>query len=127
MFHMIGHIIFGLIVGTAVIFLVPGPRPGGWIAIIVLARGAALVGGWLGRAMGWYRPGHPAGFFMALLGAVLLLVAYTVPECPCLYLGHSPLGTVMLLFSSPVEPECRVPRSLPYLPGSESSPQPRNQ
>jgi uncharacterized membrane protein YeaQ/YmgE (transglycosylase-associated protein family) len=77
MFHMIGHIIFGLIVGAAAIFLFPGPHPGGWIAMVVLGMGGALVGGWLGRAMGWYRPGHPAGFFMALLGALLLLVAYT--------------------------------------------------
>lgn len=73
---MIGHIIFGLIVGAVAMFLFPGPHPGGWIATILLGMGGALIGGWLGRALGWYGPGHPAGFFMALLGAILLLVAY---------------------------------------------------
>ncbi len=76
MLHVIGHIFFGLIVGAVAIFLFPGHHPGGWIAVILLGMGGALVGGLLGRMMGWYGPGHPAGFFMALLGAILLLVAY---------------------------------------------------
>jgi uncharacterized membrane protein YeaQ/YmgE (transglycosylase-associated protein family) len=36
----------------------------------------AVVGGFLGRAVGWYGPNDPVGFVMALLGAIVLLVAY---------------------------------------------------
>jgi uncharacterized membrane protein YeaQ/YmgE (transglycosylase-associated protein family) len=34
------------------------------------------VGGFVGRAMGLYQPGEPAGFFMATLGAIVLLFIY---------------------------------------------------
>jgi uncharacterized membrane protein YeaQ/YmgE (transglycosylase-associated protein family) len=43
---------------------------------IVLGIVGALVGGMLGRAVGWYGPNDGAGFFMALLGAIVLLVFY---------------------------------------------------
>ena len=36
----------------------------------------SFLGGFLGRAIGLYREGEPAGFLMALLGAILLVVAY---------------------------------------------------
>lgn len=36
----------------------------------------AWLGGMLGRALGMYPEGHPAGFLMALVGAIILLVAY---------------------------------------------------
>jgi len=39
--------------------------------------GAAL-GGWLGRSIGWYGPDQPAGFLMALVGSVILLMLYRV-------------------------------------------------
>lgn len=76
MLHMIGHIIFGLIVGIVAKLVTPGHYHMGWIATILLGIIGAWVGGWIGRAFGWYEPGHPAGFFMAVLGAVLLLLIY---------------------------------------------------
>ncbi|MGE0705518.1 MAG: GlsB/YeaQ/YmgE family stress response membrane protein, partial [Vicinamibacterales bacterium] len=42
----------------------------------LLGIAGALVGGFLGRFMGWYAPGEPAGFIMATLGAILLLFVY---------------------------------------------------
>jgi len=36
----------------------------------------AVVGGWLGRALGFYGPNDPAGFLMSLVGAVALLAMY---------------------------------------------------
>ena len=36
----------------------------------------AVVGGWLGRALNIYRPGQPAGFIMAVIGAVIVLIIY---------------------------------------------------
>ena len=73
---MIGHLIFGLIVGIIAKLIMPGPKPGGIIATILLGVIGAWLGGVIGRALGWYAPGHPAGFFMALLGAILLLFLY---------------------------------------------------
>src|SRR5262244_1987215 len=78
MFHMIGHIFFGLIVGIVAKLLMPGHDPGGFIVTILLGIAGAWVGGQLGQWLGWYEPGHPAGFFMAVVGAVLLLVVYRV-------------------------------------------------
>jgi len=73
---IIGWIIFGLIVGAVAKFLMPGPDPGGWIVTILLGIAGALVGGFLGRAVGWYGPNDAAGFLMALVGALVLLGLY---------------------------------------------------
>ena len=76
MLTILGWIIFGLIVGALAKLVMPGRDPGGIIVTIVLGIVGALVGGWLGRAIGWYGPGEPAGFVMALLGALILLGLY---------------------------------------------------
>ena len=73
---IIGWIIFGLIVGAVAKFLMPGRGPGGWIVTILLGIAGALVGGFLGRAVGWYGPNDAAGFLMALVGALVLLGLY---------------------------------------------------
>lgn len=76
MLHMIGHIIFGLVIGLIAEFIMPRPHPGGIIVTILLGIAGAWVGGLIGRMLGLYPEGHPAGFFMALLGAIILLVIY---------------------------------------------------
>jgi uncharacterized membrane protein YeaQ/YmgE (transglycosylase-associated protein family) len=43
---------------------------------MLLGVAGALLGGWLGQALGWYREGQSAGFFMSLLGAIVLLFIY---------------------------------------------------
>ena len=73
---IIGWIIFGLIVGAVAKFLMPGRDPGGWIVTILLGIAGALVGGFVGRAVGWYGPNDAAGFLMALVGALVLLGLY---------------------------------------------------
>ena len=73
---IIGWIIFGLIVGLAAKLLMPGRDPGGFIITAVLGIVGAVVGGFLGRAIGWYGPNDPVGFVMAVLGAIVLLVVY---------------------------------------------------
>ena len=65
-----------LIVGAVAKFLMPGRDPGGWIITIVLGIAGAVVGGMLGRAVGWYGPNDAAGFLMALVGALVLLGLY---------------------------------------------------
>lgn len=76
MFGVIGWIIFGLIVGAIAKLLMPGRDPGGFIITMLLGMAGALVGGWIGQALGWYGPNEGAGFFMSLIGAVLLLWLY---------------------------------------------------
>jgi uncharacterized membrane protein YeaQ/YmgE (transglycosylase-associated protein family) len=73
---VIGWIIFGLIVGIVAKFLMPGRDPGGFVVTAVLGIVGALLGGYLGRAMGWYREGEPAGFILAVIGAIVVLVLY---------------------------------------------------
>ena len=76
MFGFIGWIFFGLVVGAIAKLLMPGKDPGGFIITMLLGMVGAALGGWLGRAMGLYAPGEPAGFLMALVGAIILLALY---------------------------------------------------
>ena len=78
MIGVLGWIVFGLIVGAIAKLLMPGRDPGGIIVTMLLGMAGALVGGWLGQAFGWYGPNEGAGFFMSLLGAILLLWLYRV-------------------------------------------------
>jgi uncharacterized membrane protein YeaQ/YmgE (transglycosylase-associated protein family) len=73
---ILGWILFGLVVGAIAKLLMPGRDPGGFIITILLGIAGALLGGFLGRALGLYREGEAAGFFMALLGSVVLLLIY---------------------------------------------------
>jgi uncharacterized membrane protein YeaQ/YmgE (transglycosylase-associated protein family) len=76
MLGWIGWIIFGLIVGIVGKFLMPGRDPGGFIVTILLGIAGALLGGFIGRALGFYNEGEPAGFIMAVIGAIILLAIY---------------------------------------------------
>jgi uncharacterized membrane protein YeaQ/YmgE (transglycosylase-associated protein family) len=76
MFGVIGWIVFGLIVGLVAKLVMPGRDPGGLIVTMLLGIVGALVGGFLGRALGLYGPGDPAGFVMSVVGAIVLLAIY---------------------------------------------------
>ena len=76
MLGILSWIVFGLIVGALAKLVMPGRDPGGAIVTILLGIAGALIGGFLGRFLGLYGPGEPAGFIMATLGAVLLLFVY---------------------------------------------------
>lgn len=76
MFGVLGWIIFGLIVGAVAKLLMPGRDPGGIIITMLLGIVGAVLGGFIGRQMNLYGPNEPAGFFMSLIGAVLLLALY---------------------------------------------------
>jgi len=65
-----------VIVGIVAKFLMPGRDPGGFVITTVLGIVGAVLGGFLGRAVGWYGPNDPVGFLMAVLGAIVLLVGY---------------------------------------------------
>jgi len=76
MIHMIGQALFGLVVGIIAKLLLPGHDPGGLIVTALIGMVGGWLGGQIGRALGWYQEGHPAGFGMSIVGAMVLLVIY---------------------------------------------------
>jgi uncharacterized membrane protein YeaQ/YmgE (transglycosylase-associated protein family) len=56
--------------------LMPGDDPGGFIVTVLLGVAGALVGGFLGRALGFYGPNEAAGYIMSIVGAIILLALY---------------------------------------------------
>ncbi len=73
---ILGWMLFGLIVGAVAKLVMPGRDPGGIIVTMLIGIVGALLGGWIGQAMGFYGPGEPVGFFVATIGAILLLTLY---------------------------------------------------
>jgi uncharacterized membrane protein YeaQ/YmgE (transglycosylase-associated protein family) len=69
-------IVLGLIIGAVAKLVMPGDDPGGIIITILLGIAGAVVGGFLGRVLGLYEVGQPAGFVMSVLGALVLLLGY---------------------------------------------------
>jgi uncharacterized membrane protein YeaQ/YmgE (transglycosylase-associated protein family) len=69
-------ILFGLVVGIIAKLLTPGRDPGGFIVTTLIGIAGALIGGFIGRAMGVYQQGEAAGWLMSIGGAVILLVLY---------------------------------------------------
>lgn len=73
---ILGWIVFGLVVGAIAKLLMPGKDPGGIIVTMILGIVGALLGGFVGRALGMYNSNESAGFIMALVGSVLVLLVY---------------------------------------------------
>jgi uncharacterized membrane protein YeaQ/YmgE (transglycosylase-associated protein family) len=76
MIAVLSWIVFGLIVGALAKLVMPGDDPGGMIVTILLGIAGAMVGGLLGRALGFYGEGEPAGYIMSIVGAIVLLALY---------------------------------------------------
>lgn len=75
---ILAWILFGLVVGIIAKLLMPGRDPGGFIVTILLGIAGALLGGFLGRKMGFYGANEAAGWIISILGAIVLLVLYRV-------------------------------------------------
>ena len=60
----------------------PGRDPGGCLMTILLGIGGAVLAGFLGQQLGWYRAGEGAGFIAAIVGAVLILFALPAGRPP---------------------------------------------
>jgi uncharacterized membrane protein YeaQ/YmgE (transglycosylase-associated protein family) len=76
MIAILTWIVFGLVVGALAKLVMPGDDPGGFIVTVLLGIAGALVGGFLGRAMGFYGPNQAAGYMMSIVGAIILLALY---------------------------------------------------
>jgi uncharacterized membrane protein YeaQ/YmgE (transglycosylase-associated protein family) len=76
LFGIIGWCVFGLVVGVVAKLLMPGNDPGGIVVTALIGIVGAVIGGFLGRVLGLYGPGEPAGLIMSIVGAVVLLFGY---------------------------------------------------
>ena len=74
--HILWMLIIGLVIGAIAKFIMPGKDPGGIIVTMLIGIVGALIAGFLGRAVGWYHEGEPAGFIASIVGAILLLIVY---------------------------------------------------
>ncbi len=74
--HILGQILFGLVVGILAKLLMPGRDPGGIIVTALIGMAGALVGSFIGRAI--WGPAYTAGWIMAILGSIALLAVYRV-------------------------------------------------
>jgi len=81
MIHILGQLIFGLIVGViarVIMDFTAGqtnlPKgPLGWLLTALVGIAGSFVGGFIARLI-WKEEGHPAGWIMSILGAVILLL-----------------------------------------------------
>ncbi len=73
MFHIIGIILIGFVIGLLARWIGPGPHLYGfWITVLIGIVGS-VIATYGGQALGIYRVGQPAGFIGSVVGAVVLL------------------------------------------------------
>lgn len=78
MLSLIGTLFIGLIAGFIARALKPGDDGMGWILTALLGVAGSFVASYLGAMLGLYQPGQPAGFVASVVGAILLLVGYSL-------------------------------------------------
>ena len=78
MVGIVGWILFGLVVGAIAKLVMPGRDPGGIIVTMLLGIVGAVLGGFLGRSLGFYGPQQAAGWLMSIVGAIVVLMLYRV-------------------------------------------------
>jgi uncharacterized membrane protein YeaQ/YmgE (transglycosylase-associated protein family) len=81
--HIIGFIIFGLVIGLLARAIYPGRQNMGWLSTAILGMIGSLVGGLIGHAIfggntqadgSWgFTPG---GWISSIIGAIIVLWAY---------------------------------------------------
>ncbi len=75
MLHLIGQLIFGLIVGVIAKLIMPGRDPGGIVVTAIIGMVGSLVGTGIGRVI-WRNKQYHAHWIMSILGAIVVLAVY---------------------------------------------------
>ena len=81
--HVIGFLLFGLIIGLLARAIYPGRQRMGWLATAILGMIGSLVGGLIGHAL-WGGNSSadgswgftPGGWISSIVGAIIVLWAY---------------------------------------------------
>ncbi len=77
MFHLLWSIIVGFLAGLVARAVLPGADQMGFLATTGVGIAGSIVGGLIGRLIRKPAEGskfHPAGFFMSVIGAIILLL-----------------------------------------------------
>jgi uncharacterized membrane protein YeaQ/YmgE (transglycosylase-associated protein family) len=85
MLHIIWSIIVGFIIGLIARAIMPGAQSMGFIETTVIGILGSVVGGLIARLFSRPKDGaffHPAGFFLSIIGAIIvlfLLIKFSTP------------------------------------------------
>jgi len=84
MMHIIGWIVFGLVVGLIARFLMPGPQPMGFILTALIGIAGSFVGGALANLYqgGSLMEPRAVSWIGSIVGAFLLLFIYGMVSRP---------------------------------------------
>ena len=70
-------ILIGFVAGVIAKFIMPGRNePSGFIMTTILGIVGAFVATYIGQTMGWYTAGEGAGLIGAVIGAIVILIAW---------------------------------------------------
>ena len=81
LFHLLWSLIVGFVVGLIARAVVPGAQHMGLILTTVLGIVGSLAGGFIGGLVSRPKEGskfHPAGFFLSIIGAVVVLFLFNM-------------------------------------------------
>ncbi len=78
MMSILTTLFVGLVVGFIARAIKPGDDKLGWIMTAVLGVAGSFVATYAGAALGLFKPGQPAGWIASVIGAVILLVIYSM-------------------------------------------------
>ena len=76
--HYVWMAIIGFVAGLIARALHPGDDKFGIIMTAVLGIAGSFLANFIGQAIGWYGPGEGAGFVASIIGAIVLLVIYSM-------------------------------------------------
>lgn len=78
MLSLLGTLFIGLVVGLIARAVKPGNDKLGWIMTALLGVAGSFLASYVGLAMGWYQQGDAAGWIASVVGAIVLLVLYSL-------------------------------------------------
>lgn len=74
---IIWTIVIGFVAGVIAKFITPGKNePSGFVLTTILGIVGAIVATYIGQALGLYRAGEDAGLIGAVIGAIIVLLAW---------------------------------------------------
>lgn len=75
--HYVWMAIIGFVVGLIARAILPGTQKLGIILTALLGIVGSFLAGLIGQALGWYAAGETAGFIASIVGAIIVLFAYS--------------------------------------------------